>query len=199
MLWIQPSRRAVRQLGILAGTFNPVTCAHLALAHAVQPQVDEILLALPRTLPHKQFHGATLHQRQLMLRAVCLAEPCFAAAVTDGGLLAEMADEIRTAYGPDTELTFICGRDAAERIVTWPYPDPEDLPRFLASCRLVVAPRHGEYVPPPQYVRSIVPLLLSAGYEEVSASEIRRRIRAGQDWESLVPEPIIETVRAIYS
>ena len=43
------------RLGILPGTFNPVTVAHLALAHAALRHVDEVVFVLPRVFPHKNY------------------------------------------------------------------------------------------------------------------------------------------------
>src|SRR4051812_10829375 len=93
------------RLGILPGTFNPLTIAHLALAQAACPHVDEVVLVLPRELPHKKYTGATFAQRLEMLRQ---ADPAYSIATTDGGLFAEIAAECRSAYGEDVRLTFVC-------------------------------------------------------------------------------------------
>jgi nicotinic acid mononucleotide adenylyltransferase len=44
----------------------------------------------------------------------------------------------------------------------------------------------------------IHPLALAPTFDEVSSTEVRRRIAAGEPWEHLVPESIIELVRGIY-
>lgn len=196
---VVPAAFPIRRVGILAGTFNPVTCAHLALAKAALTEVDEVILALPEQMPHKEFFGATRLEREEMLTAVAQTELHLAAAVTQGGLFADMAPEIRSHYPPGTSLLFLCGRDAAERIVNWPYDSPEALPTFLQSCRLLVAPRRGSYEPPAEYAGAIQPLALQEEYQVMSATEIRRRIQAGEEWESLVPRSIRPMVREIYS
>src|SRR5213080_4626078 len=95
----QPSR-----LGILPGTFNPVTVAHLALAQAAAGYVDEVLFVLPRMFPHKQYAGA---------------------------IFVDIANECRAAYGAAVRLTFLCGRDAAERIAGWDYGAPSAFGEML--------------------------------------------------------------------
>src|SRR5579872_4296223 len=55
------------KIGILAGAFNPVTRAHVALAEAAREVVDEIVCVLPRDYPHKEWHGALLEERVDML------------------------------------------------------------------------------------------------------------------------------------
>ena len=59
-----------RTLGILAGSFNPPTIAHLELAQAASQQVDTLIFVVPRAFPHKDYSGATLEQRIEMLQSV---------------------------------------------------------------------------------------------------------------------------------
>src|SRR5437868_6057057 len=97
-----------RRLGILPGTFNPPTRAHIALARAAEPYVDEVLFVLPREFPHKQYEGASFSERIEMLR-LAAAEPQFSIASTGGGMFIEIARECRPAYG-DAAFSFLCGR-----------------------------------------------------------------------------------------
>ena len=115
------SRRRAKpdRLGILPGSFNPPTLAHLALAQAALAELDEVVLVLPRVFPHKTYDGASFTQRVDLLRAVLGHHPRLAAAVSVGGLFIEIAQECRAAYGPNVQLAFICDRDAAERMVGW--------------------------------------------------------------------------------
>ena len=78
--------------------------------------VDEVLLAIPRSFPHKQFDGATLDQRIEMIERIAAARPNLSAGVADGGLFVEIAREAREHY-PGAEICLLCGRDAAERIL----------------------------------------------------------------------------------
>ena len=57
--FVQRASGIPRRLGILPGTFNPPTLAHIALARAALAQVDEVLFVLPREFPHKPYQGAT--------------------------------------------------------------------------------------------------------------------------------------------
>src|SRR5690242_17748537 len=100
-----------QRLGILPGTFNPPTRAHLALALAAEAQVDEVLFVLPREFPHKAYKGASFEQRIEMLRLAAASEPRFSIASTGGGLFIDIARECRDVYG-DVALSFLCGRDA---------------------------------------------------------------------------------------
>ena len=68
-----------------------------------------------------------------MLHAALADEPAFSIAAADGGLFVEIAAECRVAYGEDAQLTFLCGRDAADRILNWDYGDPEAVTICSAS------------------------------------------------------------------
>jgi nicotinate-nucleotide adenylyltransferase len=181
------------KIGVLAGAFNPVTRAHLALADAAQAHVDEIIFAIPRAFPHKEFEGASLEHRVEMIGR---ATP-HRVAITEGGLLIEIAREIRQS-NPDAEIHLICGRDAAERIVEWKYDDPRILDQMFEEVQLLVASRHGNYSPPAELRHRICALDVPAEFDDVSSSEVRRRISAGEPWEHLVPKAIVELAREIY-
>src|SRR5580692_13065109 len=134
-----------QRVGVLAGAFNPVTVAHLALARAALSQVGEVVFVLPKIFPHKLYHGAPFAERVEMLRAAIADEPAFSIAAADGGLFVEIAAECREAYGKDVSLTFLCGRDAAERILNWDYGDPDAVEAMLRQFNLLVAARRGEF------------------------------------------------------
>lgn len=187
-----------RTLGILAGSFNPPTIAHLELARAASKIVDALIFVVPRAFPHKDYTGATLDQRMEMLESAGMEIP-YAIAVTSQGLFIDIARECREHYGPETRLSFVCGRDAAERILTWDYGRPGVVQEMLREFELLVAPRGGHFAPTAQYRGRIQALQVESGHEEVSSTEVRERIARGEPWEHLVPERIRERVREIYS
>jgi nicotinate-nucleotide adenylyltransferase len=182
-------------LGILAGAFNPVTRAHLALADAALSLVDEVVCVVPRIYPHKDFDGAGLDHRIEMLSR---AGGRYQVEVSERGLFIDIARELRRSQ-PDADLYFICGRDAAERVVSWDYGVAGAIERMLAEFQLLVASRQGDFAGPAHLRHRVHPLRLVEPYDDVSSSEVRRRISAGEPWEHLVPERIVEMVRHIYT
>jgi nicotinate-nucleotide adenylyltransferase len=186
-----------RRLGILPGSFNPPTCAHLELGHAALSVVDTVLFVLPRHFPHKRYEGTTLEQRVEMLRLSLAGEIRFAIGISGGGLFMEIARECRALW-PAAELDFLCGRDAAERIAGWDYGEHDAFSLQLEHFGLLVAPRGGEYCVPPQMVERVRHLTFSPR-DEVSSTEVRRRVASGEPWEHLVPEPIRGLVGSAYS
>jgi nicotinate (nicotinamide) nucleotide adenylyltransferase len=181
---------APAKLAILPGAFNPPTRAHLAMADAALTMADEVLFALPRAFPHKEYTGSEFETRLEWLRAALAGYPRFSLAITEGGLFIEIAQEVRAVYGADTELFFLCGRDAAERIVSWDYGEGDGIHKQLESFALLVAARGGVYEPPLEIRNRVHKLALPLELDEVSSSEVRRRIRAGEPWRDLVPDSI---------
>jgi nicotinate-nucleotide adenylyltransferase len=198
MQFLSPCPDRPARLGILPGSFNPPTRAHLALAEAALAELDQVVLVLPRTFPHKNYDGASFTQRADMLRALLHGRPRLAAATSVGGLFIEIAQECRAAYGPNVALAFVCGRDAAERMVGWNYGKPNAINRMLEIFQLLVAFREGAYEPPQHLRQHIRPLALPADVNAISASDVRRRIREGAPWQHLVPDAIVPMVREIY-
>lgn len=192
-------RRAIgwpSHLGIFPGSFNPPTIAHLALARAALQHVDQIVFVLPRVFPHKNYRGATFEQRVEMLLAAIGETPRFSVAATGGGLFLEIARECRESYG-QVALSFLCGRDAAERIVTWDYGRSNAASEMLREFDLLVAARAGAYTASPEHAAAVRTIDVP-GYDEVSASGVRGRIARGEPWEHLVPDSIRQHAGRIY-
>jgi nicotinate (nicotinamide) nucleotide adenylyltransferase len=180
-------------LGVFPGTFNPVTVAHVALAHAALRLVDEVVFILPRALPHKTWSGASFDDRLSLLLTALAGEDRISIASSVQGLFVEIAAECRAAYRPDIRMSFLCGADAAQRIATWDYGDPAAFTRMMEEFDLLVAERGLEFDAPHRL------LDVGSGYTHVSASEVRQRILRGEPWEHLVPAATREQVRRIYS
>ena len=64
---------------------------------------------------------------------------------------------------------------------------------------VLVAARQGEFDPPAEFRERIHPLYIRGEYDALSSTEVRERIARGEPWEHLVPEEIVDRVRAIYS
>ncbi|MFB3779504.1 MAG: nicotinate-nicotinamide nucleotide adenylyltransferase [Bryobacteraceae bacterium] len=188
-----------RRLGILPGTFNPPTRAHVALGEAALGLVDEVLFVMPRRLPHKSYEGVGLADRLRMVESVVSLSPRFSLASTEQGLFAEIARECRQVYGPEVKLAFVCGRDAAERAVGWDYGEPGAFRKMLDEFELLVAARKGAFRMPSGLEGRIHPIEIAEEYEDLSASMIRARIRLGEPWEHLVPPSIVAMVRELYA
>jgi nicotinic acid mononucleotide adenylyltransferase len=113
-------------------------------------------------------------------------------------LFIEIARECRLEYGVGVELHFLCGRDAAERMIHWDYGEPSAIERMLDEFSLLVAARQGRYEAPGHLAHRIGELTVARDLDEISSTEVRERIRGAQAWEHLVPPAIHDEVRRIY-
>ena len=79
-------------------------------------------------------------------------------------------------YRRHTEVFFLTGRDAAERILTWPYDDAEvALRQMLTAFQLIVCDREGPFHLPDDpllapYLQRIHCCTLTPGFNHVSAT-----------------------------
>jgi len=190
--------RRIRSLGILAGGFNPPTRAHLALVGAAERVVDEVICVVPRIYPHKAFHGATLEQRLDLLQLAAGNPRRFGVAIAEKGLFAEIADEARAALGADLDVQFICGRDAADRIVNWDYGYPNAIVNMMERFGLLVANRGGSWTPPAHLAHRVTALAVPPGFDDISSTEVRSRLDRGDAWDHLVPAELVSQVRDIF-
>ncbi|MDP9171216.1 MAG: hypothetical protein M3N54_11410 [Acidobacteriota bacterium] len=186
------------RVALFPGAYNPPTVAHVAIAQAALGQAGEVIWVLPRAFPHKEFAGPGLAPRLEMLRRIAETVPGFSTAVSDGGLYLEIAEEACQALGAEAKIELLCGRDAAERIATWDYGQPGVFDDMVDRFPLLVAGRAGDYLPAAQHAEKIVHLTMDAAFDEVSSTEVRRRVRCGEPWRHLVPDAIVDTVEALY-
>jgi nicotinate-nucleotide adenylyltransferase len=188
-----------RRLGVLSAAFNPITTAHVALATSAYQnfRLHEILFVLPITQPHKFIHDAPLEARLQMMALAVQGHPAFTIGACTHGLFIDIGRAVERAYPPATHLWFITGRDAAGRILTWPYPDPaKALAELFARAELLVADREGAFVLPDTplvraYADRVHHLPLSAEYGHISATEIRTRLAKGEDVSEFVLPPVL--------
>ena len=190
------SRNRPQKVALVPGSYNPPTNAHQALLEAALTQVDEAVALLPSTFPHKSYSdGVSLEDRIRMLEQMS-PEP-YSIAISEGGLFLEMCDEFQLEAGP-AEIYIACGRDAAERILTWDYADPQVLDKMFTRFELLVASRQGGFDPPERFRDRIHALGIAPEHDDVSSTGVRERIQAGLEWRHLVPELVAPLVEELY-
>ena len=182
------------RLGVLGGAYNPITLAHLAIARAVQESfaMHEVLLLLPQVPPHKSIFGASLEQRLEMMQLAAVDYPYLSVGLSSHGLFLDMYKGLLDVYPPQTEVFFLTGRDAAERILTWPYEDAQAaLRQMFTAFQLVVCEREGPFVFPADprllpYRARIHACALPASAQEVSSTTVRHHCAQGLTLDGLV-------------
>jgi nicotinate-nucleotide adenylyltransferase len=192
------------RLGVLGGAYNPVTRAHLLLALCSKEQfkLHEIIFVLPKTLPNKPVVDTSIEQRLEMMRLGTTDVRYVSLGLCTHGLFLDICTALQKVYSQNPEIFFITGRDAAERILNWPYPDPaETLARMFADFQLLVFEREGKLDLPEnpligQYSKRIHTLEIAENLDHISSTMVRQQLRTGQSIEDLVPKEVEDFIKA---
>jgi nicotinate-nucleotide adenylyltransferase len=200
---------------LYGGTFDPVHLGHLAIAAAAADALSAPVYLLPAAdPPHRQLPGASAQQRALMLD---LAVGCDARLRVDRRELQregpsftiDTLAEVRAQIGEAEPLVWIMGLDSLRQLDEW-----RDWRRIFAFAHVLGAQRpgtrtdqdwlreqaphvHAELAPRWREARALAdspgggyaPLPIRPLREE-SATEVRRRIAAGEDWAALLPPAV---------
>jgi nicotinate-nucleotide adenylyltransferase len=211
------------RVGVYGGTFNPIHVGHLRAAEEVAETLglERVLFVPSATPPHKaETPDDGIAPAELRLAWARLAvedNPRFAVdaiEVERGGasFLVDTLRALRERLAP-AELVFLVGSDAFAEMGAW--RSPREL-FTLADFAVIVRPplrsgRIGEWLP--EVVREDVAIAADgrsarhrsaatrielveiAGFE-VSASDVRRRLREGRSVRYLLPERVRRAVLA---
>jgi nicotinate-nucleotide adenylyltransferase len=193
----------VQTIGILGGTFNPPHRGHLALASHARSELslERVLLMPAHSAPHKGDEEDPGPERRLeMCRLAVESEEEKGEGLEACGLEIERGgpsytvDTLRAIRqsDPEAELTFIVGADMARTLTSW--REPREL---VELARLAVAER--EDAGRDDVLRALAPLgarvtFLGMPPLEVSSSQVRERVRAGEPIEGLVAPAVAEYI-----
>jgi nicotinic acid mononucleotide adenylyltransferase len=177
----------VARAGLLAGTFNPFTRAHAALAVAGRRAgCGLVVLAMaPVSLAKEGLERAHPVDRLDWVTAWARRHPWAAVAAASHPLLVDMAEALRRATGG--EVALLLGADKAAQLVEpgW-YDDPAAaLRRLDRAATLLVAERAGHPVPGPGLRAR--PLPTPAWVPERSATQAREAAARGLPLGELLP------------
>ena len=187
-------------LGVLGGTFDPIHNGHVASARAAQEalKLDEILLMPSHVPPHRTHPESTTSEQRFSMAQLVAAE--------HQGWSASRIELERAgpSYTYDTlvelgrrpsQIFFILGADAFAEIATWSrYPAVLDLSNFVVVSRPgITLDSLRERVPSAFRLRPTAEtrvILVDAHTPDISATDIRRRVRAGDSIRGLVPAAV---------
>ncbi|MEK6274996.1 MAG: nicotinate-nicotinamide nucleotide adenylyltransferase [Actinomycetota bacterium] len=168
--------------GILGGTFDPPHNGHVALAKAALEQlpIDELTVLV---IEHPG-HRGVVADPETRLR---LAQAAFPGMNVRLDPHAFTVDAVQ-AGGFGDDALFVVGADQAAGFGRWREPA-----EVLKWVKLAVGTRSGYPLPDMSaYGDRVVPFELAS--PEVSSSEVRRRIKAGEPIDDLVPPSVAKLV-----
>ena len=178
---------ALRRIGIYGGTFSPIHHGHLILAREALERLhlDELRVVPAALSPHKK----------KSLDPDCRLEMVKAAIAGEAGFIADDIELERPAPSysvdtvrqlreqmPDARFFWLVGADHVQDLPTWKeFDELEQLVQFVVLDRGDGAPATSY----PTVKRKI----------DISGSEIRKRVAAGEPIRYLVPPAVEEIIR----
>ncbi|HET8865696.1 MAG TPA: nicotinate (nicotinamide) nucleotide adenylyltransferase [Gracilimonas sp.] len=183
------------KIGLFGGTFDPVHKGHLSIAHSYLDSdfVDKLWVLLTPYPPHKQLSQASYEIRLKMLNAAFEGVNRVSVSTIENSLpkpsySVQTIRHLKQEH-PDTEFFYCMGEDSLSKFHTWKY-----YREILEECELLVAKRPGvthdeveEVILDHSYFVEHTPL-------DISSSEIRGRVSAGESIEDLVPDKVLEII-----
>ena len=202
-----PERPALRALGMLGGTFDPIHFGHLARAREARSELElEQVLFVPNgDPPHKRDQVVTPAQhREAMVALAIETEPAFVlwrvelerpgpSYAVDS--VTELADRSRAEGRP--EPWFVLSAEALAGFQSWRAPE-----RILQQCRLAVAPRPGAESIDRDWVATHFAgsedrfAFLPGPELDITSTAIREKTSRGLPIDELVPEAVARYIQA---
>lgn len=217
--------KPVKAVALYGGSFDPIHSGHVAVAEEALRRfhLDRVIFVPSGIPPHKRRHLAAFSHRFAMIALACANNPRLAVSLAEAGANEQGLDvkysvdtvqSFRRSLKPrGTKLYFITGADQFLGIATW-----RNAEKLLGLCDFIVANRPGfdseqlrSAIPPaslasarrsartegPKHIalRHTAVYPLESVAWDVSATEIRRRVRDHQTISGLVPQAVEDYIR----
>jgi len=190
----------MKRIGIMGGTFNPVHKGHLALSKAAAEEfaLDEVVFIPSGNPPHKpkgevidkeyRFKMVKLAiqgQKNYKASRLELDRPGYSYAV-------DTFNALKEKYGGSAKLFYIMGLDSINEILEWKKPL-----ELFKLCEFIVGTRPGTRLRTfrrllkfPPLEREVDKIHLMELKEDISASDIRDRLKTGKPVGHLIPKVV---------
>lgn len=203
---LNPSKHGIHALriGFFGGTFDPPHNGHLMIAHKAIDELglDEVNFVPSRQPPHKRDEKITpIEHRVEMVRLAIQGNPRFLLSYIDVDREGPTysVDSLRTlrdGWHESTEIYFLMGADSLASILSWHKPE-----ELIRMCKLAVFARPGfnadivelESKLPGIRERTV---FMNTAPMDISATEIQRRVHAGESIKEMVPEIVEKYIKA---
>jgi nicotinate-nucleotide adenylyltransferase len=193
----EAGERALERIGVMGGTFDPLHVGHLVAATESMHAFDlDLVLFVPTGRPWQKAGYSDPEDRHMMTLLAAEGHHSFGVSRVEldrrgPTYTADTIDELREFYGDDVKLFFIGGADAIQQLGTW-----EHLDRLKGAVEMIAVTRPGfdmsAFEPEPGWPS--VHLLEIPGID-VSATDIRDRVRKGEPIDFLVPPAVHDYIR----
>lgn len=184
----------ITRIGVLGGTFDPVHEGHIYLARKVSQKLklSRIIFIPTYSPPHKKGIKVTpAKHRYSMLKLAITGNEKFKISDMEikrkgRSYSVETLRRLRKRYGHKTEFFFITGSDSLRELGKW-----KALEEILKLCKFVVVERPGfEIKHLPEDISC-----LKVKAKDISATEIRRRIKTGKILAGMISDKVGRYIR----
>jgi len=191
---------------LFGGSFNPIHVGHLIIARAAAEQlgVERTIVIPSASPPHKTGSDLASPEHRLAMVHLAIAdEPAF--EVSDIELRREgpsytllTVQAYRRQLGADVPLYWLIGGDTLPELHSW-----YQIAELVDLCRIVTAVRPGFETPDFSTLFGCLSLaqvqrlregILDTPRIDISATQIRARVREGRSIRYMVPESVIEYI-----
>jgi len=182
------------KVGIFGGTFDPIHMGHLITAQSVKElrNLEKIIFIPAFISPHKSDAKTSSPSDRLnMIKLAVEGIPFFDYSDIDvkKGGVSYSIDTLRELKKQYTELEFIIGYDNIFTFHTWKEPD-----EILKMAKIIVLKRRSSH--PPEFEDKYYhqAIFVETRGIEISATDIRERVKNGLPINFLVPPDVMEYI-----
>lgn len=190
------------------GSFNPIHLGHLAVSRSVArtKAFDRVRLIVSADPPHKPRQTgrpvdlAAAEDRLAMCRLAVADDPLFQVDDlelhrTGPSYTLDTVRELRRRDGlsPNEPIYWLIGADSVSQLPTW-----HKARKLVNEVEFVVVARPGfrfDWGSLPDAFQKLERAVVEAPLVDISATEIRRRVSAGESIEGLTPEAVATYIR----
>jgi nicotinate-nucleotide adenylyltransferase len=194
----------MKRIGILGGTFNPIHNGHLALAAAAKEEfaLDKIIFLPSGKPPHKDKEIADKEDRYNMVKLAIKGGPDYTISRLEldregYSYAVDTFNVLKKAFGKSVKLFYIMGLDSINEILSWKKPL-----ELFKLCEFIVGTRQGTRVRTfkrlvkfPPLEKEVDKIHLIELKEDISASDIRQKIKKGKSVEKIVPKAVSDYIK----
>lgn len=198
---------AEQPIALFGGTFDPIHLGHVGVAVAAAGQIsaEKVIFVPAKCSPLKGFAPHASDRDRLTMIELTIAGNDLL-AVSDSELKrpapSYTLDTVRLfkkQFGPDRPIHWLLGADSIGDLVHW-----YKIRELIDECHLTTMQRGGYEAPDfdrfeavwgPQRVAKLKRDMIQTPRIEVSSTEVRRRLAAGESVEGMLHPAVIEYIR----
>jgi nicotinate-nucleotide adenylyltransferase len=185
-----------RRVGIMGGTFDPIHHGHLVAASEVADwfELDQVVF-VPTGQPWQKGESevSPAEDRYLMTVIATASNPRFSVSRVDidregPTFTVDTLRDLHNRFGADTDLFFITGADALQKILSW-----KDADKVFELAHFIGVTRPGFDLSDAHLPADTVSLVRVPAMA-ISSSDCRARVAAGKPVWYLVPDGVVQYI-----